>query len=81
MGFLQDLGIPIEEGFFADFFGKGFVVWLGIILLFFVIIIFVGGITFWWNLKKNRKLSYKNQIPIFINTNNKLTSIQLSTCL
>lgn len=76
MGFLEKLGV--SEGFFGNLFaggflGRSFLFWMGIIFLFFVILLFVGGISFYLTLRKNKRLSFKNQIPIFVNINGKHT--------
>ena len=77
MGFLRDLGVP--EGFLNFFIGDNFIMWIGVILLVFVVLVFVGGITFFLIMRKNKKLSYKNQIPIFVNVNGKHTRIGVDT--
>ena len=77
MAFLDSLGVP--SGFFGNFSGQGLMMWIGLILLAFVILIFAGGITFLWQLRKKSKISYKNQIPIFITVNGKHSRIGMDS--
>lgn len=77
MGFLEKVGV--QENFFGSFSGQTILLWLGIIFLCFVILIFVGGITFFFVLRKNKRLSFKNQIPIFTSINGKHTRIGVDT--
>lgn len=70
---LEELGVP--ENLFGKFAGSTFVMWMGIILVCFVILVFVVGITFYLSMRKNKKVSYKNQIPIFILLNGKFTRV------
>ena len=69
MGFLGDLGV--KEGMFGNFSGSGILFWVGIVFLFFFILVVVGIITFFVMLRKSRKNVYKNQIPIFMEINGK----------
>lgn len=74
MGVLENIGVP--EGFFGNFFsGQSLLMWFGIIFLCFVILVFVGGITFFFTMRKSKRISFKNQIPIFMNINGKHTRI------
>jgi len=75
MGFLGDLGV--KGGFFGNFPGQSFLFWAGLIFLFFVILIVAGVITFIWANKKAKKLSYRNQVPIFTSINGKLHRLGL----
>ena len=69
MGFLGDLGV--EGGFFGNFSGQTFMFWAGLVFLFVILLIVTAVITFIFVSKKAKKLSYKNQIPIFTTINGK----------
>ncbi len=75
MGFLQDLGL--KGGYLSFLNSESFILWFGIIFLAFVILIFVGGITFFYYFRKSNKNAFKNQIPIFQTTNGKPKRINL----
>ncbi len=74
MGFLGDLGVPGVEGG-VDFSGIGTTAL--VVFLIFVVIVFVGGITFFYYSKKAKKTQYKNQIPIFATLHGKHTRFDL----
>lgn len=77
MAFLEKLGVP--SGFLGSFsgglFGKSFLFWIGFGIIALAILIFAGGITIYFTLRKNKRLSFKNQIPIFMNINGKLKRV------
>ncbi len=75
MGFLQNLGVDIGANFNWSKLGVGALV---IFIFIFVAIIF-GGLAFFYYSKKAKKVAFKNKIPIFINTNGKLTRIGIDT--
>ncbi|KKM14434.1 hypothetical protein LCGC14_1706130 [marine sediment metagenome] len=75
MGFLSDLGIG--DGLGIGISGQGFLFWGGIILLAFVILIIAGAGIFIYYSHKSKKLSFKNQIPIFAELNGKIKRISI----
>jgi len=74
MGIAEDLGFTRVASFFSS---TGFVMWFGIIFLAVIILIFVGGIAFWYYFRKANKNSYRNQVPIFQTVNGKPKRIAL----
>ena len=75
MGILESLGV--KEGLFDFFYSEGFILWVGIIFLGFVILLVVGGTTFLYYFKKAKKKAFKSQIPIFKTVNGKPKRIGL----
>lgn len=74
MGFLESVGI--SGGFFGINMNT-IIFWGGIFLAAFTILIFSGAIIFYYYSKKANKISYKNQIPIFMEINGKRSRIGL----
>jgi hypothetical protein len=54
---------------------SGIIPIIAIILIGFIVLIVVGGITFFYYTRKSSKSSFKNLIPIFIKVNGKLIRI------
>jgi len=75
MGFLESIGVP--EGVFGNFNISALITWGGIIILFFIILILVGVITFFRYSRKLKKQQYKNKIPIFLKISGKLYRVDL----
>lgn len=69
MSFLSSLGV--KGNLFGFISGDGLLFWGGIIFVAFIILIFSGGISFFYYSRKSNKLSYKSQIPIFLSLNGK----------
>jgi len=69
MSFLESLGL--STGIFSSISFESLLFWGGLIFLAFVILIFSGGISFFYYGRKANKLSFKNQIPLFISLNGK----------
>ena len=69
MSFLESVGV--QNNPLGGISGQGMLFWGGLIFLAFVILIVAGAVTFFYYSKKAKKLSYKNQIPIYITLNGK----------
>jgi len=74
MGLMDDIGLSSVINFFKS---SSFVMWFGIILLAFIILIMVSGLTFFYYSRKENKNAFKYQIPLFISMNGKLKRIGL----
>ncbi len=75
MGVLGDLGV--QEGFFGNIFSEGILFWIGIIFAAFLVLLVAGVGTFIYYNRKLKKISFKNQVPIFQSINGKHTRIGL----
>lgn len=73
MGLLESLGAP--EGFMSGFSGKGLLFWGAFIFFIFFLLIVAGAIAFFYYSRKSKKISFKNQVPIFMSINGKHTRI------
>jgi len=77
MGFLSSLGVP--ENLFGNFSFSSILAWGGLIILFFLILIVAGVITFFRYSAKLKEKQFKNKIPIFLRISGKLYRIDLDT--
>lgn len=75
MGILESVGV--EQSLFGSFSGGGLAYWVGIILAAVVLLIIAGAITFFYYARKNKKLSFKNQVPIFMEVHGKQIRVGL----
>ena len=74
MGIKEDLGLNKVIDFF---YSPNFVMWFGIIFLAIIIFVFIGLVTFFYYSKKEKKMSFKHQVPLFQNINGKPKRIGL----
>lgn len=69
MGFLSDVGVQGDLSGAVP--GQGFLFWAGLVFLAIVILIVAGAVAFFYYSKKSKKLSFKNEVPIFVSLNGK----------
>ncbi len=75
MGVLDSLGV--KGNFFGGLASSGIWFWVGIVFAAFLILIVAGGIAFFYYNRKAKKISFKNQVPIFMSINGKHQRIGL----
>ncbi len=75
MAILEDIGV--NENFFGNITSSGIFFWIGIIFAAFIILIFAGAVAFFYYNRKMKKVSFKNQVPIFLKIHGKHTRVGL----